>query len=262
MVVGPGAYPFPRAKRGDRMEWGQRWRFAASLVVLLSGVLPAHAGDCAAAYETRTPSGPDSTGRFYLGRETSPVMGHLGAGWLERPEREAEEHPAALVRLLALKSTDVVADIGAGTGYFSFRIAPLVPQGKVLAVDIQPEMLAAIRDKRGRLGITNVEPVQGGVANPALAPASVDLALMVDVYHEFSHPCEMLQAIARALKPGGRLALVEYRAEDPKVPIKPLHKMTRSQAIREVQAAGLRWQRTADDLPWQHLMFFVKPASP
>lgn len=229
--------------------------------MLLSGALPAHAADCAAAYETRTPSGPDSTGRFYLGRETSPVMGHLGAGWLERPEREAEENPAALIKLLAVKPTDVVADIGAGTGYFSFRIAPLVPRGKVLAVDIQPEMLAAIRDKRKRTGTANVEPVQGRIDDPALAAASVDLALMVDVYHEFSQPCEMLRAIAKALKPGGRLALVEYRAEDSKVPIKPLHKMSQAQAIREVELAGLRWQRTIDDLPWQHLMFFVKPAS-
>lgn len=220
------------------------------------------ARDCVGGYETRAAANPDSTGRFYLGRETAPVMGHLGAGWLERPDREAEEKPALLIRNLQLKPTDVVADIGAGTGYFSFRIAALVPKGRVIAVDVQPEMLAMIRARRDRAGITNVEPVLGRIDDPALAPDSVDLALMVDVYHEFSHPCEMMAALVRALKPGGRLALVEYRGEDANVPIKRLHKMTRAQAIREIEAAGLRSLRTVDALPWQHLMFFEKPAGP
>lgn len=218
----------------------------------------AAAQDCATAYESRPAIGQDGTGRFYMGRETSPVMGHLGAGWLERPEREAEEKPSLLVRNLALKPDDVVADIGSGTGYFSLRLAPLVPRGKVLAVDIQPEMLAFVRDRAKRTGIANVEPVLGRIDDPGLAPDSVDLALMVDVYHEFAQPCEMMRAVVRALKRGGRVALVEYRAEDPAVPIKPLHKMTRAQAEKEMAAAGLRLQRTFDGLPWQHLMFFEK----
>ncbi len=210
------------------------------------------------AYESRPPQSRDGSGRVFLGREIAPVMGHLGAAWLERPEREAEEKPSTLIRELGLKAGDTVADIGAGTGYFSFRIAPLVGSGKVLAVDVQPEMLAMIRSRARTTGIANVEPVQGRPDDPSLPDASADLILMVDVYHEFSQPCEMMRAVARALKPGGRVALVEYRAEDPAVPIKPLHKMTQAQAIREMAAAGLLWQRTVDTLPWQHLMFFTK----
>lgn len=216
------------------------------------------AQDCASAYENRPAANRDATGRFYQGRETSPVMGHLGAGWLERAEREAEEKPSVLIRNLGLKPGDVVADIGAGTGYFSFRVAPLVPKGKVLAVDIQPEMLALLRERAKRTDIANVEPVLGKVDDPGLALDSVNLVLMVDVYHEFSQPCEMMRAVVKALRPGGRVALVEYRAEDPAVPIKPLHKMTRAQAEKEMAAVGLRLQRTFDGLPWQHLMFFEK----
>lgn len=218
----------------------------------------ASAQECASAYETRPAANRDATGRFYLGRETSPVMGHLGASWLERPEREAEEKPSLLIRNLGLKPDNVVADIGAGTGYFAFRMAPLVPKGKVLAVDIQPEMLAIVREKSQTTGVVNVQPVLGRDDDPGLAPGSVDLVLMVDVYHEFSRPCEMMRAVVQALKPGGRVALVEYRAEDPGVPIKPLHKMSRAQAEKEMAAVGLRPQRTFDGLPWQHLMFFEK----
>lgn len=227
-------------------------------LALVGTVCIARAQDCTAGYETRPARGSDATGRFYLGREAAPVMGHQGAAWLERPEREAEEQPALLVRQLGLKPGDIVADIGAGTGYFTFRMATLVPQGKVYAVDIQPEMLAFVRDRARRAGLSNVEPVAGRLDDPGLAPASIDLALMVDVYHEFSQPCEMLRAIVRALKPGGRIALVEYRAEEPSVPIKPLHKMSRAQAEKEMAAAGLRLQRSFDGLPWQHLMFFEK----
>lgn len=228
------------------------------LAVLAAPAAIASAQDCASAYENRPAANRDATGRFYLGRETSPVMGHLGASWLERAEREAEERPSVLLQNLGLKPDDVVADIGAGTGYFSFRIAPLVPGGKVLAVDIQPEMLALLRDRAKRTGVPNVEPVLGKVDDPGLAATSVDLVLMVDVYHEFSQPCEMMRAVVRALKPGGRVALVEYRAEDPAVPIKPLHKMTRVQAEKEMAAVGLKPQRSFDALPWQHLLLFEK----
>ena len=194
-----------------------------------------------------------------MGREIAQVMGHMGAAWLDRPEREQEERPSVLIRNLGLAPDDVVADIGAGTGYFSLRIAPLVPKGRVLAVDIQPEMLDIIRGKQRDTGIGNVEPVLGAIDDPKLAPASVDLVLMVDVYHEFSHPREMMLAIVAALKPGGRVALVEYRGEDPGVPIKPLHKMTQAQAQQEMAAVGLQWIETRDVLPWQHLMFFRRP---
>jgi ubiquinone/menaquinone biosynthesis C-methylase UbiE len=226
------------------------------LVLLLALACPsAEALAAQPSYAACKPSS-DGTGKCYMGREIAQVMGHMGAAWLDRPEREQEERPSVLIRNLGLAPGDVVADIGAGTGYFSLRIAPLVPKGRVLAVDIQPEMLNIIRGKQRDTGIGNVEPVLGAIDDPKLAPASVDLVLMVDVYHEFSHPREMMLAIAAALKPGGRVALVEYRGEDPGVPIKPLHKMTQAQARKEMAAVGLQWIETRDVLPWQHLMFF------
>jgi ubiquinone/menaquinone biosynthesis C-methylase UbiE len=228
-------------------------RFLLLSVFLLATAASAEEAVYAACQRSR-----DGIGKCYMGREIAQVMGHLGAAWLDRPEREEEERPSVLIRNLGLAPADVVADIGAGTGYFSFRIAPLVPGGKVLAVDIQPEMLDIIRRKQRETGIRNVEPVLGAIDDPKLASGSVDLVLMVDVYHEFSHPREMMRAVARALKPGGRVALVEYRAEDPRVPIKPLHKMTQEQAGKEMGAVGLEWIETRDVLPWQHLMFFRK----
>ena len=208
-------------------------------------------------YETRPASG-DGIGKFYMGREIAQVMGHLGAGWLERPDREREEQPTKAVELMQLKPTDVVADIGAGTGYFSFRMAAKVPRGKVLAVDIQPEMLDLIRDAARKNGITNVEPVLGTVEDPKLPEGGVDVALMVDAYHEFDHPREMMLAIVKSLRPGGRVIDIEYRGEDPDVPIKPHHKMTEAQTIKEMAAVGLTHVKTYDDLPQQHLMVFQK----
>lgn len=210
-------------------------------------------------YEQRSIHSPDGIGKFYMGREIAQVMGHQGAGWLERPSRAWEEKPNLVVTALNLQPTDVVADIGAGTGYFSFRLAPLVPQGKVLAVDVQPEMLEIITDLRQENAIKNVETVLGSTTDPHLPAARVDLALMVDAYHEFDYPREMMTAIVRALKPGGRVALVEYRGENPLIPIKRLHKMTQRQARREMAAVGLVWQETLDLLPQQHLMVFQKP---
>ena len=201
----------------------------------------------------------DGIGKTYMGREIAQVMGHLGAGWLERPEREREEQPAKLVEALNLRPTDTAADIGAGTGYFSFRMAAKVPQGRVLAVDIQPEMLALLRDAAAEKSITNVEPVLGRTDDPNLPADSVDLALMVDAYHEFDFPREMMLGIVKGLKPGGRVALVEYRGEDASVPIKPLHKMTEAQAIKEMNAVGLEHVETIQTLPIQHLMIFRKP---
>jgi FkbM family methyltransferase len=211
-----------------------------------------------AAYQQKRPH-PDGIGKVYLGREIAKVMGHLGAGWLERPEREREEQPRKAIEMMDLKATDVVADIGAGSGYFSFRIAEKVPRGKVLAVDIQPEMLDLIKTRAKELNVTNVEAVLGKEDDPVLPEAGVDVVLMVDAYHEFEHPREMMLAVIKALKPGGRVIDVEYRGEDPNVPIKELHKMTEAQAVKEMRAVGLRHVKTLKDLPQQHFMVFEKP---
>jgi len=207
----------------------------------------------------QTPPSRDGIGKRYMGREISHVMGHQGARWLERPERERQERTDLLISELGLRPTDIVADIGAGTGYFVFRISPLVPQGQVLGVDIQQEMLDMM-ESRAAGTVDNVSTVLGTITDINVPDNSVDLILLVDAYHEFSHPREMGRSMFRALKPGGRIALVEYRAEDPTVPIKPLHKMSQEQAIREMTALGLRWVATSDRLPQQHLMFFAKPA--
>jgi ubiquinone/menaquinone biosynthesis C-methylase UbiE len=164
-----------------------------------------------------------------------------------------------LVRELELAPTDVVADIGAGTGYFTFRMSPLVPEGFVLAVDIQEEMLDRVRARMFRDSVDNVVPVLGEIDDPGLPPDSVDVVLLVDAYHEFSHPREMMLGIRRALRPGGRVVLVEYRLEDPDVPIKRLHKMSEKQARAEMDAVGLEWVETREVLPRQHFMVFRKP---
>jgi len=208
---------------------------------------------------TEGPASEDGTGRYYMGREIARVMDHRGAAWLERPERERTERPARVVENLDLRPTDVVADIGAGTGYFTFRIAPLVPRGRVLAVDIQPEMLAIIQRRAEAEGARNVEAVRGTITDPNLPPGSVDVTLIVDSYHEFSHPREMAEAIFEATRPGGRLVLVEYRAEDPGVPIRPLHKMSEAQARRELEAVGFRFVENRGFLPQQHFLVFERP---
>lgn len=200
----------------------------------------------------------DGIGKFYMGREVAEVMGHLGAGWLERPERQQEERTDLLADALALKPTDVIADIGAGTGYFSFQLAPKVSQGKVLAVDIQPEMIQYLNDNKKKNNAPNVVPVLGTISDPKLPANGVDIALLVDAYHEFSHPREMMSAVARSLKPGGRVVLVEYRAEDPGVPIKELHKLSVAQASREMKAVGLKLLKSDERLPQQHVMIFGK----
>jgi ubiquinone/menaquinone biosynthesis C-methylase UbiE len=164
------------------------------------------------------------------------------------------------VESLGLKPTDVVADVGAGTGYFATRLAARLTQGKVLAVDIQPEMLAIMQQHLVEQHIENVEPVLGQADNPNLRPECIDLALMVDAYHEFEYPHEMMQGIVAALKPGGRVVLAEYRAENPMVMIKRLHKMSEAQVKREMAAVGLTWLKTEDSLPQQHLLFFQKSA--
>ena len=212
-------------------------------------------------YEFRAEHDPNGIGKFYLGREIAHVMGHPAAIWLERPEREEEERLSKLIELLKLKPGDVVADIGAGSGVLTLQMAPEVaPTGKVIAVDIQKEMLLRLKARMAETEITNVDLHLGVPDSPQLEPECVDMILMVDVYHEFEFPYEMALNMAQALRPGGRIALVEYRLEDPDVPIKLVHKMSEKQSILEMTQPGLNLEhtKTYDDLPRQHLMIFTR----
>uniref|UniRef100_UPI0025B441E0 class I SAM-dependent methyltransferase n=1 Tax=Trichocoleus desertorum TaxID=1481672 RepID=UPI0025B441E0 len=230
------------------------------LLTCMGPMTPAVLADVASVYQQRDRHNSDGIGKIYMGREIAQVMGHQGAAWLERSSRSWQEQPQRVVEALDLQPSDVVADIGAGTGYFSFRLSPLVPDGKVLAVDVQPEMIDILNFLKQENQATNVEPVLGTVQDPHLPAASVDLALMVDAYHEFEYPQEMMTALVRSLKPGGRVVLVEYRGENPLILIKGLHKMTQRQVKKEMQAVGLVWQETKNLLPQQHLMIFRKVA--
>ncbi|MBL6703691.1 MAG: class I SAM-dependent methyltransferase [Pseudomonadales bacterium] len=211
-------------------------------------------------YTTGLPS-RDGIGKYYMGREISQVMGHLGAGWLERPERERQERTDLLIAGLSLSDDFVVADIGAGTGYFTFPVAQRVPRGKVFSVDIQPEMLARVERRKALENVANVETVLGEEDDPKLPAKEIDLAFIVDAYHEFSFPREMGERLKESLKPGGRLVLVEYRSEDRRVPIKRLHKMSELQVKQEMAAIGLDWLRTESYLPQQHVLIFQKPTA-
>jgi len=186
-------------------------------------------------------------------------MGHQAAGWLDRPEREKEEAVSVMIRNLGLKPGMVVADIGAGSGTISFPMAKLVgPKGKVLAVEIQQEMLDLIAQKAAKLGTKNVKGILGTIKDPKIAPASTDLMLLVDVYHEFDYPYEMVTNMVKGLKRGGKLVLVEYRGEDENVPIKELHKMTEAQVRKEMAFFPLKFVENKTMLPWQHLLVFEK----
>ena len=197
-------------------------------------------------------------GKWYMGREIAYVMGYQGIGWLERSEREKEENVSKLIKNMRIKSNDVIADIGAGSGYHAFRMASLAPNGLVYAVDIQTEMLMAIENKKTFSEISNVETILGTEKSVQLPKNSVDKILMVDVYHEFSFPLEMIFSMKNALKSNGELFLIEYRAEDPLVPIKRIHKMSQKQAVKEMEAAGFKLRKNIENLPWQHCMVFVK----
>ncbi len=209
-------------------------------------------------YETREPSWR-GTGKVYMGREIAGVMSHRRMHNLDRPEREEEERPDLVVDALPLEDDFVVADIGAGIGYFSFRVAARVPQGEVLAVDIQQEMLDELAKRAAERGIDNVRPILGEIDDPRLGEEGVDLAFIVDSYHEFSHPREMGEAIFRALRPGGFLVVVEERAEDDRGG--NLHEMSEEQARKEIGAVGFDWQRTEAFLPTQHFLVFRKPTA-
>jgi ubiquinone/menaquinone biosynthesis C-methylase UbiE len=216
--------------------------------------------DTSAAYETR-PKSEHGTGRFYMGREIAEVLGSPALDWMERPGRETEELPNRVIRALELEPADVVADIGAGSGYFTFRISPNVPEGKVYAVDIDPEMLGILRARMAEVGLTNIETVRGTPMDPNLPPDAIDVALIVFSYPQFSHPREMMQHLYDALKPGGRAVLVEYRGEDPTIPVEPIFKITQEQARKELEAIGFKWRETRDILPQQHFMVFEKPVA-
>ena len=193
------------------------------------------------------------------GRKIAPVMGAGGAGWLERSERETEEQPEKALDAMDIREGMVVADVGAGTGYMTLRIARRVGlTGKVYGNDVQPEMIRRLRDNAAKAKLDNIEPVLGAEADPKLPAGKMDLVLMVDVYHELSRPQEMLRKIRAALKPDGRLVLLEYRKEDPKVPIKLEHKMSVDEVKTEVEAEGFKLDKTVETLPRQHILFFRK----
>ena len=197
-------------------------------------------------------------GKWYMDREIAYVMGYEGIGWLERSEREKEENVSKLIQNMGIKPNDTIADIGAGSGYHVFRIAPIANKGMVYAVDIQTEMLMTIENIKETSKIKNIKTILGSEESVYLPENSVDKILMVDVYHEFSFPIEMITSIKSALKPKGELFLIEYRAEDPNVPIKRIHKMSEKQAVKEMEAAGFKLKRNINNLPWQHCMVFIK----
>jgi len=207
---------------------------------------------------------PNGIGKFYMGREIAYVMGFSGAIWLERDTREEEERLTLLVKSLKLQPGDVVADIGAGSGVISALMADeVLPNGYIIAVDVQDEMLLRLQENARKKGVSNIVPIKGTQKSAALAPQSIDLAIMVDVYHEFEFPYEMMAQISQAMKPGGRVVLVEYRMEDPTVPIKLVHKMSQAQAKKEVEQPefGMKWTETIDALPRQHILVFTKQAA-
>lgn len=215
-------------------------------------------------YEWKLDHDPDGIGKFYMGREIAHVMGFQGAGWLERSTREEEERLTLLVKSINLKPGDVVADIGAGSGVISIRMSEAVlPGGSIKAVDVQQEMLDRLKEHCKTYDVQNVEPIKGTAKTTNLKPSSIDVALMVDVYHEFEHPYEMMLDISKAMKPGGRVIFVEYRKEDPSVPIKLVHKMTQAQVRKEMtpEEFQLEWKETVTVLPRQHIIIFQKKAA-
>ncbi len=233
----------------DRYPHGT-WKLASFFFLAASSFL--------VGQEKNAPAGRD----FYLGRRIAPAMTHLAANWLIRAERDSEEDPSQMVDQLGLQTGMVVCDMGCGNGFYSLTLAEKVgPTGKVLAVDIQPQMLQMLSRRAAEAKLENIDLILGTVTDPKLPAKEVDLILMVDVYHEFSHPQAMLAEIRKSLKPNGRIALVEFREEDPSVPIKPEHKMSKRQILKEYSANGFKVGAEYDGLPWQHLMFMVRDES-
>jgi ubiquinone/menaquinone biosynthesis C-methylase UbiE len=244
---------------------GRKRQAIALWTVFFAGIagcwMPVGWGACPAAAEEESPAPPPLT--QYKGRTIAPTMTYHGADWLTRASREREEHCQTLLKALDLKPGQAICDMGCGNGYYTLKMAKIVGrEGRVLAVDVQPEMLhmLELRAKERRIG--NVEPVSGTLVDPRLPAGELDLILCVDVYHEFSHPEPMLAAMRKALKPRGRLVLVEFRAEDPEVPILPLHKMTKAQVLAELEPNGFKLVESFDKLPWQHVLFFERDEPP
>lgn len=252
---------------------------ATAVMLLISGLQPSNrcvAQEAADVPAQSKPEGPEpETKRVerprpaeearnsYLGRVLAKPMSHLGAPWLIRPEREEEERASESFKQLKLTEGMKVCDLGCGNGYWTLPMARVVGEsGEVYAVDIQREMLQKLRQRSSKYKLDNIEPVLGKVDDPNLPANKLDLVLMVDVYHEFSHPESMLWGIRRSLNPKGVVALLEYREEDPRVPIKPLHKMSKRQIMKEYSANGFKLVREYNNLPWQHLMFFARDDSP
>jgi SAM-dependent methyltransferase len=239
----------------------------AAAAVTLSAQSDKPAAPAVPAPEAKPAGPPELT--EYMGRTIAQTMHWEGAGWLLRADREQEENAALLLENLKIQPGWTVCDLGCGNGYHALMMSPAVGEkGTILAVDIQPEMLDMLKARTESRGIRNIKTVLGELWDPKLEPASCDLILLVDVYHEFGHPEHMLKAIHKALKPGGVVALVEFRTEDERVPIKPEHKMSRAQIYREWQANGFAVEREFHGLPWQHLVFLrqakegEKPADP
>jgi SAM-dependent methyltransferase len=239
------------------------WSFGNIRLALLLCIACLHANGStqsppAAVYGQITASSGGS-GKVFAGREIAAVMSWHGAGWLERSERKTEERPDLLLDALNLKPGMTIADIGAGSGYYARQLAAITgPGGKVWAVDVQPEMLEIIKKQNQARGIKNIVPVLATERDVQIPEGSVDLALLVDVYHELQYPVEVMASLARAIKPGGQIALIEFRAEDKNVPIMPLHKMSEAQIKKEAALLGLTWVRTINKLPWQHVVILGK----
>ncbi|WP_306551364.1 class I SAM-dependent methyltransferase [Daejeonella sp.] len=201
---------------------------------------------------------PNGIKKWYMGRQIAQVMSHYGIDWLEREEREREENTTLLLKNLAVKPGMVIADIGAGSGYHSALLSKMVGSGKVFAVDVEPEMIAYLNERIKQKKLSRIVPVLSTEQKVSLPENTIDIMLLVDVYHEFSYPYEMALSMRSALKPGGKLVLVEFRSEDSTVPIKTIHKMSEAQAIKEFKAAGFKFDKNIDNLPWQHCMVFTK----
>lgn len=206
-------------------------------------------------YHTKSSGG---TGKFYLGREIAHVMESSNSSWLDRNTRPQEENTQLAIDKIQLPANAVIADIGAGTGYYTFKLAPKVPQGKVYAVEIQEGMIASLNDRKKALNNLNVDVIKGGFISPNLPDNSIDLAIMVDVYHEFEFPVEMLQSIKKSLKKDGKILLIEYKGEDPAVAIRPLHKTTVAQLNKELEANGFKLSYNGQFLPLQHFLLYVQ----
>jgi SAM-dependent methyltransferase len=247
--------PQSSGKRSGRQI---RWRTEPSQIVILASLLALLSASASAFQASASASQPTHP---LTGRRIAHVMGYTGADWLERPERESEENVEGALDAIGLKPGMTVAEVGAGTGYVALRMAKRVgPSGKVYANDLQPQMLVLLRNNAAKGGITNVETVLGSETDPKLPPGQIDLIILVDVYHEFSQPQKMLQGIRRALKPDGRLVQLEYRKEDPAIPILPDHKMSVAEAKTEVEAEGFKLEPVIETLPRQHILIYTKAA--